>query len=256
MARRVVVTGGSGGIGRAIADVFVAAGDDVVITGRDADRLQSVVVSLAGGPGTVTAVTGDLSDAEAAGAVVHAAVARLGGIDVLINNAGVAPISPLLGGPESDDAWETALTLNLTAPWRMIRAALPYLPDGGRIVSIGAMTGRIRAAHCGAFAASKQGLVGLTRSLALDLAPRRITVNAVAPAWVDSALADQTFAAMADHAGTLIGVIRDAAVTGSSLGRLVATTDVAQLVLFLASAAAGGITAQVYGVDSGQGAVS
>ncbi|MBC7545031.1 MAG: SDR family oxidoreductase, partial [Candidatus Sericytochromatia bacterium] len=86
----------------------------------------------------------------------------------------------------------------------------------------------------------------------LDLAPRRITVNAVAPGWVDSALAEQTFEALAAHTGTLPGIIRQSAIAASPLGRLVAIEEVAQLVLFLASPAAAGITAQVYGVDTGQ----
>ncbi|MBC7544321.1 MAG: SDR family oxidoreductase, partial [Candidatus Sericytochromatia bacterium] len=202
MARRVIVTGGSGGIGRAIASAFVIAGDQVIITGRSPDRLHDAAAALRHGPGTVHPLISDLTEPTAAATMVADGVALLGGFDVIVNNAGIAPISPLLGGPEADEAWEAALATNLTGPWRTIRAALPHLAGGGRIINIGALTGRIGATHYGAFCASKHGLIGLTRSLALDLAPRRITVNAVAPGWVDSALAEQTFEALAAHTGT------------------------------------------------------
>lgn len=253
--RRVIITGGSGGIGRAIAAAFVASGDTVVIMGRSVARLEAAKATLGEGPGSVFTVAGDITDPAATAASIDDAISRLGGLDVLVSSAGIAPLSPLLGGPEADEAWDAALATNLTGPWRTVRAALPHFQEGGRIITIGAMTGRIAAAHFGAFCASKHALIGMTRSLALDLAPRRITVNAVAPGWVDSALADETFEAMAAHSGALAGVIRGSAVAGSPLGRLVATEEVAQLVLFLANGAAAGITAQVYGVDTGQGRI-
>jgi NAD(P)-dependent dehydrogenase (short-subunit alcohol dehydrogenase family) len=232
MPRRILITGGTGTIGSAIARHFAAAGDHVAI----ASRSGGLPADLANLAPAVAAFAVDVRDAEAVRRTVDAASQRLGGFDILVIAAGVWAATPFDGGEESDDAWHSVIETMLSGAWWTVQAALPHLADHGRVVVITATPERTAYAGNAAFAAAAHGLIGMVRSLALDLAPRRITVNAVAPAWVPGALAA-------------------AALPATPLGAAPPWTEaeaVAQLVAFLCSDVAGGITAQVYGLPGVQ----
>jgi len=177
-----VVTGAASGMGRATAHLLADEGAAVAVLDRSADALLAVAHDIAGNGGQATAIDVDLSDAAATDAAIAAARDALGPIDILINNAGVS-----LGGPIDqdgyDDVWATTLAVNLTAYTRTIRAALEDLRrDGaGRIVNVASTEGLGATARISPYTASKHGVVGLTRALAVELGPSGVTVNCICP---------------------------------------------------------------------------
>lgn len=238
VAKRVVITGASGGLGERLVREFSAAGALVAAVARRADRLAAVVSGL---PSPAMAVAGDVTDPSLNDHVADAVVAEWGGLDVWISNAGVSPevAGPLDAGL---DTWRQVIDVNLTGSFLGARAAARNMGEGGRIIFTGSVIGERPRAGLAAYSASKAGLVGLAKSLALDLGPVGITVNVVAPGWFESPLTEGWLARPA---------LSEGIVGHTPLGRWGTPDDLVGAYRYLASDAAAFVTGTVLSVDGG-----
>jgi len=233
-----VVTGGSRGIGRAIAEHLARGGARVAVVARSADRAQEVASSLEGEGHRGYAC--DVADAAAVDALVKSVEEDFGSLDVLVNNAGVTEDNLLVR--LSDEDWDRVLDTNLKGAFNTIRAAARGMMRRreGRIINITSVVGIMGNKGQANYAASKAGLIGLTKSVAKELASRGIQCNAVAPGFIETDMtAAMTEAARAELAGAI------------PLGRLGTPDDIAAVVRFLAGPGASYITGQVIVVDGG-----
>lgn len=238
--RRALVTGGGRGLGLAIACALAEAGATVAVAGRHREFLESAVETIGRRRAGAIAVVADVSDETSAAGAVGEAADRLGGLDVLVNNAGVA----VRGAPEELPASEldAIFATNMKGPYVTSRAALPWLSGAGAVVNLASVAAVVPDTELVAYSASKAALVQLTRALAAAWGPRGVRVNAVAPGYTDSPLnAHRKADARAAHA----------VVGGTPLGRWGTPADVAQAVVFLASDAAAFVTGQLLVVDGG-----
>lgn len=231
------VTGSTRGIGLAIAKSLHAAGAKVAVTGRDAAKAQEVAASL--GTGTV-GVGCEISDAAQVTAAIAAVEQALGPIDILVNNAGLTRDNILLRLSEAD--WDAVLDANLKGAFLTMRAVTKGMMKrrSGRIINITSIVGIIGNKGQANYAASKAGLIGLTKSAAKEYASRGILINCIAPGFIDT---DMTAALPEDARKVLLEQI--------ALGRLGSPDDIANTVLYLASDLAGYVTGQVLVVDGG-----
>jgi 3-oxoacyl-[acyl-carrier protein] reductase len=234
------VTGASRGIGRVIAQTLSEAGATVVLGARDAARLEEAVREIRAGGGQAEAVALDVASKSSVETVMAGLLARHGRIDILVNNAGITRDNLLLRMKAEE--WDDVLATNLTGTFLCTQAAMkPMLKQrGGRIVNVTSVVGLTGNAGQANYAASKAGLLGFTKSVAREVASRGITVNAVAPGFIET---DMT-AAMTDKA-------KEAVLAAIPLGRVGGARDVAAAVAFLASDDAGYVTGQVLAVDGG-----
>jgi 3-oxoacyl-[acyl-carrier protein] reductase len=185
MSRRWIVTGGSRGVGLATARMAAAAGDRVAVIARSVDR-DTLATTL--GPASL-AIAADVSDPESVTAAVRQVADAWGGVDVLVNNAGLHR-GGKVGRLPLDD-WDAVLATNLSGPLHCVRAALPHMGEGGSIVNVGAVVGFRGFSGDSAYGSSKAGLAGLTRVLAIELAPRLIRVNLFIPGFVITEMTQQ-----------------------------------------------------------------
>lgn len=245
--RIALVTGGGRGIGRACAEALAEAGARVAIVGRDRAALDATLRSIGGG---ARAFPLDVRDAEACDRVVAEVGAALGPVDVLVNNAAVSRRGAVVDLRDED--WAAVVDTGLSGTFHATRAVLRQMPDGGRIVNMSSVLGKFGVAEHTAYCAVKHGVIGFTRALALEVAPRNITVNALAPGWVETAMAAAGFELLAQKQGVTASEARRRALNAVPLGRILTPREVADLVVFLCSRAARGITGQAISIDGGQ----
>ncbi|MFE3600194.1 SDR family NAD(P)-dependent oxidoreductase [Streptomyces sp. NPDC059142] len=246
--RSVVVTGAGSGIGRAAALHFAREGARVLVADLDRKGADATVEAITEAGGTAVAVVGDLSDRQVAERVVATAVESFGGLDVLANNAGVMDRMSALGETD-DDEWDRVIGVNLTAPFVLTRAALPHLLTSGKgaIVFTASEAGLRGSAAGAAYTASKHGVVGLTKSLAVMYRTRGIRTNAIAPGGtatqirVDPRREAEGPAALAPYLGLA--------------GKVSEPEEQAAAIVFLASDAASNINGAVLPVDNGWSAI-
>ncbi len=236
-----VVTGSSRGIGAAIAAVLAAQGAKVVVNHRSsAAGAEAVVKAIKQAGGEAVVIQADVSQFEEAERLIKATIDTYGQIDILVNNAGTTRDMLIMKMKPED--WELVLRTNLFSAYNCSKAATrPMMKQrGGRIINITSVVGLAGQAGQTNYAASKAGLIGFTKALAKELGSRNITVNAVAPGFIPTALTE-----------VLPGEMIQATIENTPLGRLGTVEDVANAVLFLASDEAGFITGQVLTVDGG-----
>ena len=241
--RVALVTGGSRGIGAAVCRELGEAGAEVIVNyARDADAAAGVCDRIQAAGGSARPLQGDVSSAGGAQALVDAVEADVGGIAVLVNNAGITRDNLIVKLTDRD--WNDVLETNLAGAFYTCRAvARPMMKRrGGAIVNMSSVVGVHGNAGQTNYAASKAGLIGLTKALAKELGGRGVRVNAVAPGYIETALTD----ALPDEA-------RDAILRSTPLRRLGSPTDVARVVRFLVSDAAAFVTGDVLAVDGGLG---
>ena len=235
-----VVTGASRGIGRCIALALAAQGAKVVASARNAEALDNLVEEIKQQGGEAAAVVGDVAVDTDASELIDQAVAKYGQVDILVNNAGITRDGLLLRMKNED--WDAVLDTNLKGAFLCIRAAAKVMSKqrSGRIINISSVVGEMGNAGQANYCASKAGLLGLTKSVARELARRNVTVNAITPGFIVTDMTDD----MTDKA-------RQAMTEQIPLGRLGEVDDIANAVIFLASDQSSYITGQVLGINGG-----
>jgi len=235
-----VITGASRGIGRSIALILAGEGAKIVVSARNSAELEKLVAEISEKGGEAIAVAGDVAVTADADRLVDAAVAAYGRLDILVNNAGITRDGLLLRMKDED--WDAVLNVNLKGAFLCTRAAAKVMSKQryGRIINISSVVGEMGNAGQANYCASKAGLLGLTKSVARELARRNVTVNAVTPGFI-----------VTDMTEALPEKTREELAAQIPLGRLGDAEDIAHAVLFLASDRSGYVTGQVLGVNGG-----
>jgi 3-hydroxybutyrate dehydrogenase len=246
----IVVTGGGRGIGRAIALAFAEPGRRVAIAARTRAQLEETAKAIRAKGAEAVLLPMDVTD-EGAVESGFAELRRVSDrIDVLVNNAGAGGGQPI--HKTETASWLRILDTNVWGTFLVTRQAAPLMADGGRIVNVSSVLGRFGVPGYTAYCASKHAVIGFTRALALELASRGITVNAICPGWVDTDMAARGMQAGAKAMGISFDAFRDQALGAVPIKRIIQPEEVANLVKFLASPETSAITGQTYNICGGQ----
>lgn len=246
-----LVTGGGRGIGRAISLALAKAGARVALTARSSGELDEAVQAIRQEGGQGLALPADLAEAGMPARLLDQVKAQLGPVDILVNNAGIgSSANPRPVVDFDDDFWELSLKVNLTVPYLLCKAALPAMlaRQWGRIINVASINGRVPSLHGAAYTASKHGLLGLTRTLALEVVRDGITVNAICPGPVRTLMNDRRIAYDAQRRGVSL---QEQEQGMTPMGGRLEPEDVAPLAVYLASDDARKVTGQAWNVDGG-----
>jgi len=242
------VTGGGRGIGRAIALAFAEPGATVAIAGRTVPQLDATARAIEERGASARVFEMDVTDEPAVARAFESL--RASTLDVLVNNAGAGGGQPI---EKTDTAsWRRIVDTNVWGTFLVSRQAVALMREGGRIISLSSVLGRFGVPGYTAYCASKHAVIGFTRALALEVADRGITVNAICPGWVDTDMAAQGMQAGADAMGVTFEAFRTQAIDAVPIQRIIQPEEVANLVRFLASPGAAAITGQTYNICGGQ----
>ncbi len=195
------------------------------------------------------AVTMDVRDQKSVDSGIRRIVDRFGKIDIVVNNAGIAGVTPVDAAATAP--WVDIIQTNLIGTYYVTRAAAPHVPNGGRVIMISSVLGKFGVPGYTAYCAAKTGLIGFTRSLALELAPRKITVNALCPGWTDTEMARAGMREIASSAGISVEEFKIQAMSQVPLGEMVEPEEVANLVAFLCAPTGDKITGQAISICGG-----
>jgi NAD(P)-dependent dehydrogenase (short-subunit alcohol dehydrogenase family) len=248
-ARHAVVTGAGRGIGAAIAARLLAEGARVSLLSRTKSELDRVASELGA---AAQAICADVSDWHSTQRAIELAAQRFGPVDILVNSAGQAQSAPLHRA--ADELWHAMLAVNLTGTYHAIRAVLPAMLDRkfGRIVNVVSTAGLHGYPYVAAYCAAKHGVIGLTRALALEVAQRGITVNAVCPGYTDTDLVRDAIANIQQATGRSAEEARAALTKSNPLGRLIQPAEVANAVAWLCVPGSEAVTGQSIAIAGGE----
>ena len=247
--KHVVITGANRGIGLGLAEGFLAAGATLTISALENDVTDVAADLYRKFDGEVRGIVCDICDRSQ----VETFGKAFDRVDVLINNAGFEYITPIADpSPHVDEVFERVVMTNVVGTFAVTRALLGKIPDGGRIINTSSMWGKTAVAEFSAYCASKHAVIGLTRSLAQELAPRRISVNAVCPGWVRTLASMRSLRFMASRESRTEADMLDEIVAAQALPGLMEPSDMVEMYLFLAGEAADNITGQSFTVDRGE----
>jgi len=249
--RIALITGAARGIGRAIALAFAAEGARLALSARSRQELDELAEEAKAAGAEAVALPADLADRSAPARLIREVERALGSVEILINNAAlVSAYKPSPVVEFDDDYWDRSLAINLTAPYLLSKGVLPGMMNSGwgRIINIASVNSKIGVPHGVAYAATKHGLLGLTRTLALETAKHGITVNAICPGPVRTAVSDMRIQYDAQRLGKTLEELESSL---TPLGRRVEPEEVATLAVFLATEQARAITGQPYNIDGG-----
>jgi NAD(P)-dependent dehydrogenase (short-subunit alcohol dehydrogenase family) len=247
----VLVTGGSGGLGSALARGFAREGCRVAIAARGAAQLETVAEKIAQDGGQVRAIACDVVDRAQVQNLGVEIARHWGAVEILVNNAGIARAVSF--ADMSDEQWDEIIAVNLTGAYNCCKEFLPEMVRArqGRIINIASTTAKVGYSHVTAYTASKHGLLGLTRALALEVARSGVTVNAICPGYIDDERTHDNARAMAQKTGRSEKDILDLFAASAPQRRLIEPGEVAALALLMAEPQMSGMTGQAVSVDGG-----
>jgi NAD(P)-dependent dehydrogenase (short-subunit alcohol dehydrogenase family) len=249
MARPLAfITGAGRGVGRAIALRLARDGYAIAAVARSPQSIQAVADEIAAAGGASVAIRCDVSNRDDVNAAVREAGRALGAIDVLVNNAGIAESAPFVS--MDDELWERTLAVNLTGTYNCMRAVLPDMFErrSGRVINIASAAGKVGFAYTAAYVASKHGILGLTRSVALEAESRGVTVNAICPGWLDTDMTDRAIGRIVARTGRSREDARRTLEKMNPQGRLIDPAEVADVAAYLASKQGGSVNGQAIDV--------
>jgi 3-hydroxybutyrate dehydrogenase len=253
VGQKALVTGANSGIGKAVAIALGDAGADVVVNYRDGeDKAVEVAEQIARAGSRVLAIRADVSVETEVSEMFRRAIDQFGTIDILVNNAGLQHVSPVEEFPE--DRWEQMIRIMLVGPFLLTKYALPlmYARKWGRIINVSSLHGLVASPYKSAYISAKHGLMGLTKTVALEAADKGVTVNAICPSYVRTPLVDRQIDDLAkENRLSREQVVEQIMLAPAAIKRLLEPSEVAALATFLCSDAASGITGSAQAIDCG-----